>query len=65
MNIFTIDSHNAIARLDSSGLHGREVEKFTSEKELAKLAARWPARRLVEIWNRIPGVRGDSGEGER
>ena len=57
MNIFTIDSHNFIARLATHEPHAHEVETFTSEKELAKLAAQWPARRLVEIWNGIPGVR--------
>jgi hypothetical protein len=57
MNTFTIDTRNAIARLDTHEHSNRGVDKFTSEKELAKLAARWPARRLVEIWNAIPGVR--------
>lgn len=57
MQTFTIDTHNAIARLATHERPTREVEKFTSEKELAKLAAQWPARRLVEIWNGIPGVR--------
>ena len=57
MNTFTIDARNAIARLATHERPTREVEKFTSEKELAKLAAQWPARRLVEIWNGMPGVR--------
>jgi hypothetical protein len=56
MNTFTIDGHNAIARLAIHDRSSREVEKFTSEKELSKLAAQWPARRLVEIWNGMPGV---------
>ena len=30
---------------------------FSSERELRKLAARWPGTRLVEIWNQLPGVR--------
>jgi hypothetical protein len=30
--------------------------RFSSEKELAKLAANWPAERLVEIWNGFAGV---------
>jgi hypothetical protein len=30
-------------------------ERFTSEAALAKLAANWPAARLVEIWNSLPG----------
>ena len=57
MNTFTIDAHNAIARLDPEKHPARDAEKFTSENELAKLAAQWPARRLVEIWNGMHGVR--------
>jgi hypothetical protein len=30
---------------------------FSSEGELSRLAARWPGRRLVEIWNHLPSVR--------
>ena len=57
MNTFTIDDRNIIARLATHQRTAREVEKFSSEKELAKLAAQWPARRLVEIWNGMSGVR--------
>jgi len=57
MNTFTIDARNAVAQLDTHEHSARGIEKFTSEKELAKLAAQWPARRLVEIWNEMPGVR--------
>ena len=57
MNTFTIDARNTIARLAAHERPTGEVEKFTSEKELAKLAAQWPVRRLVEIWNGMPGAR--------
>ena len=57
MNTFTIDTRNTIARVAAQEHPNREVEKFTSESELAKLASQWPVRRLVEIWNGIPGVR--------
>jgi hypothetical protein len=30
-------------------------ERFSNEGALAKLAANWPAARLVEIWNSLPG----------
>ena len=30
-------------------------EIFGSDTDLAELAANWPAPRLIEIWNRIPG----------
>src|ERR1700680_4934323 len=29
---------------------------FASEKELQELVNEWPMKRLVEIWNRSPGV---------
>src|SRR5579863_5183631 len=56
MNTFTIDARNAIARLAAQERPTRDVEKFASEKELSKLAAKWPSRRLVETWNGMPGV---------
>jgi hypothetical protein len=31
--------------------------RFTNEKQLAAVASHWPSRRLVEIWNHLPGVR--------
>jgi hypothetical protein len=31
--------------------------KFGSERELAKLTAKWPAARLREVWNALPGTR--------
>ncbi len=33
-----------------------DAEPFATEAELASLAANWPAARLVEIWNSLPGV---------
>jgi hypothetical protein len=32
------------------------TESFRNEAGLAKLAANWPAARLVEIWNNLPGA---------
>lgn len=32
-----------------------DIVRFRSERDLARLAASWPALRLVEIWNRLPG----------
>jgi hypothetical protein len=29
---------------------------FASEQELQELAGAWPMKRLVEIWNRLPGI---------
>ena len=57
MTIFTIDSENNIAAHGSaSEITDKGSEQFTSEKELAHLAADWPSSRLVDIWNRMPGL---------
>src|SRR5437763_3524927 len=32
------------------------VKYFASQQELTDLAAKWPAKRLVEVWNGIPGL---------
>src|SRR5712691_11224086 len=57
MTIFTIDSENNIAAHGSaSEITDKACEQFTSEKELAQLAADWPSSRMVDIWNRIPGL---------
>jgi NAD-dependent oxidoreductase involved in siderophore biosynthesis len=32
-----------------------DSERFSSEAVLTKLATNWPAARLVEIWNSLPG----------
>ena len=34
----------------------KNAERFRNETGLAKLAANWPAQRLVDIWNSLPGV---------
>jgi hypothetical protein len=56
MTTFAIDTDNTItAYLDGDAIP-EDHERFSSEKELAKLAANWPADRLVEIWNGFAGV---------
>ncbi|MFL6354805.1 MAG: DUF3489 domain-containing protein [Bryobacteraceae bacterium] len=30
--------------------------RFTNEQELHEMASAWPMKRLVEIWNRLPGA---------
>ena len=59
MKTFTIENEtNNI----TSHASAREAEatpgsdRFGTEAALAKLAANWPAARLVEIWNSLPGV---------
>ena len=58
MKTFVIDSENNITAFGA----GQQVpktegsERFKSSDELGKLAATWPAGRLAEIWNSLPGV---------
>jgi Protein of unknown function (DUF3489) len=57
MKSFTIDAENNIT-VHSSAKEAEAVpnsERFSTEAALAKLAANWPATRLVEIWNSLPG----------
>ena len=59
MKIFTIDNetHNIMmhAPAKEAGAVPDSVP-FGSEAALAELAAHWPAARLVEIWNSLPGA---------
>ncbi len=45
--------HRGVRRSPASTAN---LETFATEKELAKLAAEWPATRLVETWNAFAGV---------
>ena len=58
MTIFTIDQDNNITAFASAktAVSNPESERFRSAKQLAKLASKWPASRLIEIWNGLPGV---------
>jgi hypothetical protein len=55
MTTFIIDAENSITALGSQQADF-EGEIFASQQELADLAAKWPANRLVEVWNGIPGL---------
>jgi hypothetical protein len=58
MTIFTIDHDNNITAFASAkkAESNPETERFRSTKELVKVAGQWPASRLIEIWNSLPGV---------
>jgi hypothetical protein len=58
MTTFTIDTDNNITAhmTFDEGAAVVGAERFTTSGELAELAASWPAGRLVEIWNSLPGV---------
>jgi len=55
MTTYTIDTENSITAHASKQEAG-EGESFSSQQELANLVANWPARRLIEVWNGIPGL---------
>src|SRR5207253_771114 len=58
MTTFTIDNDNNItahATADEATADSG-AERFTTAAELAELAANWPANRLVDLWNSLPGV---------
>src|SRR5689334_1203633 len=53
---FVIDAENNITALGDQQDAAIQGDSFASAQELAGLAADWPANRLVEIWNSIPGL---------
>jgi hypothetical protein len=60
MTTFTIDAENSISAFASTAeanSNNSEAEHFTSAKQLNRLATKWPATRLLEIWNSLPGQR--------
>jgi hypothetical protein len=57
MKNFMTDAENNIT-IHASAKEADAVpnsERFSNEAALVKLAANWPAARLVEIWNSLPG----------
>jgi hypothetical protein len=60
MKTFTIDADNNISvftsKKEAAAASATPFDPFTSQSELADVAAEWPMSRLVEIWNSIPGV---------
>ena len=62
MTAFTIDADNNItayaAPEQAQEALALGAQIFTSQKDLAKLAADWPTSRLVETWNGFAGMPG-------
>jgi hypothetical protein len=55
---FTIDNETNNITMHATSKEAEVVpdsERFGSEAALAKIAAKWPASRLIEIWNRLAG----------
>jgi len=59
MTIFTINEQNEIVAFstpeEASAATQTPFDSFTSEQELAELAAGWPPERLLAILNSLPG----------
>jgi hypothetical protein len=56
MTTFAIDTDNTITAYFAGEAIPEGHARFSSEKELMKLAASWPSERLVEVWNSFAGV---------
>jgi hypothetical protein len=57
MTTFEVTQKNTIARAQPSRKrNANSACRFASESELIALTTNWPSRRLVEIWNGLPGV---------
>jgi hypothetical protein len=59
MKMFTIEKETNNITVHATAKEAEAVpdsERFSNQAGLAKLAAHWPAARLVEIWNSLPGA---------
>jgi hypothetical protein len=55
---FTIDKDNNICvyAATEETPTGDHLQRFSSQKELDRIAAEWPGERLIELWNSFAGV---------
>src|SRR5438309_2498898 len=51
----TTDDHIGIINEQVPAETNAGGSTFTSEQDLQELATEWPMKRLVEIWNHLPG----------
>src|SRR5436190_17412571 len=60
MKTFTIDTDNNISAFatpeEATASTTAPFESFSNQKELTALASKWPAERLIAIWNSLAGV---------
>jgi hypothetical protein len=54
--LFYLTTEGHIERGDEAGRTETDASSFASEPELQQVAGAWPMKRLIEIWNRLPGV---------
>jgi hypothetical protein len=52
----TAEGHIGVRDEAASAEGNAPDDTFASEPELHALASAWPMKRLIEIWNRLPGV---------
>jgi hypothetical protein len=59
MKIFVIDSANSVTvhATSEKARQCRDGTRFATEKDFASASRDWPMLRLVEIWNKLPGVK--------
>jgi hypothetical protein len=58
MKTFTIENETNNITIHPSANEAEAIldsERFATEAELTRLAENWPAARLIEIWNSLPG----------
>ena len=55
MKMFVIDNAGKIAAIQPDSVTEAQMT-FKTECELAGVTSEWPSKRLVEIWNQLPGV---------
>src|SRR5216110_2894101 len=54
----TTDDHIRIINEQGPAETDTAGSSFASEQDFHELAKEWPMKRLVEIWNHLPGVQG-------
>jgi hypothetical protein len=56
MTTFTLETDNNITAFAATEQVPEGQDRFTTEKEFAKLSAAWPITRFAEVWNAFAGV---------
>ena len=54
---FSVDANDRITAVAEGQEVPEDGERFETEQQLATLTAAWPPRRLIAIWNHLPGVK--------
>jgi hypothetical protein len=55
MTTFTLETDNNITAFAATEQVPEGQDRFTTEKEFAKLSAAWPITRFAEVWNAFAG----------